>query len=649
MTLSALQGFFLGTLRGRLIIGVALVHAAMMTLFIVDLTGRQRALLLDRQEQDAKALAQTLSTSAAAWLAANDIAGLQELVEIQRRYPELIFAILTDGGGHILAHTEQARRGQYLHGLPSKAELTVISKSAELVDVAAPALLGGRLVGWVRVGIGQAAAANTLAGIIRNGVLYALAAIVIGSVIAWRMGRRITKRLYAVQETINAVRAGDHAARSMLTGSDEAALLAREFNAMLDTLAERDAELRAGEENFRSLIENSPVAIAVTGADNALQLLSKKFIEVFGYTIENIPDIGHWWPLAYPEPEYRAAVMTEWFARVEKAVATKGAITPMEATVICKDGAQRQVEFHMSPIGSRALTTFIDITDRKQAEEKLKRIEWMLSDRQALSRADQLAGAMGQWYGDLTELNRQGIIRAAIGQDTLMGMMKEYQNLLETSGAVYEKNGDYALGIFTSKWCRMLDSASRRLCRTDDNGEALRSGKWLCHESRWSCCAQESIAKGVPVDTACHGGIRLYSVPILAGDEVIGSINVGYGDPPRDSVRLREIAGLYQVDYEALRKEARAYDSRPPYIVEMAKKHLQSTAKLIGELVGRKRAEEELRKLNAALEERVMARTAELEKKTVELENANKLFVGRELRMIELKKTIQELEAKTER
>lgn len=649
MTLSALQGFFLGTLRGRLIIGVALVHAAMMTLFIVDLTGRQRALLLDRQEQDAKALAQTLSTSAAAWLAANDIAGLQELLEIQRRYPELIFAILTDGGGHILAHTEQARRGQYLHGLPSKAELTVISKSAELVDVAAPALLGGRLVGWVRVGIGQAAAANTLAGIIRNGVLYALAAIVIGSVIAWRMGRRITKRLYAVQETINAVRAGDHAARSMLTGSDEAALLAREFNAMLDTLAERDAELRAGEENFRSLIENSPVAIAVTGADNALQLLSKKFIEVLGYTIEDIPDIGHWWPLAYPEPEYRAAVMTEWFARVEKAVATKGAITPMEATVICKDGAQRQVEFHMSPIGSRALTTFIDITDRKQAEEKLKRIEWMLSDRQALSRADQLAGAMGQWYGDLTELNRPGIIRAAIGQDTLMGMMKEYQNLLETSGAVYEKNGDYALGIFTSKWCRMLDSASRRLCRTDDNGEALRSGKWLCHESRWSCCAQESIAKGVPVDTACHGGIRLYAVPILAGDEVIGSINVGYGDPPRDSVRLREIAGLYQVDYEALRKEARAYDSRPPYIIEMAKKHLQSTAKLIGELVGRKRAEEELRKLNAALEERVMARTAELEKKTVELENANKLFVGRELRMIELKKTIQELEAKTER
>ncbi|MBU4261953.1 MAG: PAS domain S-box protein [Proteobacteria bacterium] len=58
----------------------------------------------------------------------------------------------------------------------------------------------------------------------------------------------------------------------------------------------------------------------------------------------------------------------------------------------------------------------------------------------------------------------------------------------------------------------------------------------------------------------------------------------------------------------------------------------------------RKQAEEKLKQLNEELEERVKERTAELEVKNVELERMNQLFVGRELRMVELKQRIRELE-----
>ena len=57
-----------------------------------------------------------------------------------------------------------------------------------------------------------------------------------------------------------------------------------------------------------------------------------------------------------------------------------------------------------------------------------------------------------------------------------------------------------------------------------------------------------------------------------------------------------------------------------------------------------KLAEEQIRKLNEELELRVNTRTIELEVKNRELERMNKLFVGRELRMIELKARIRELE-----
>lgn len=61
-----------------------------------------------------------------------------------------------------------------------------------------------------------------------------------------------------------------------------------------------------------------------------------------------------------------------------------------------------------------------------------------------------------------------------------------------------------------------------------------------------------------------------------------------------------------------------------------------------------KQDEDRMHKLNAVLEQRVLERTAELEEKNAELERFNKIFVGRELRMIELKKKIAELEAETE-
>jgi PAS domain S-box-containing protein len=59
-----------------------------------------------------------------------------------------------------------------------------------------------------------------------------------------------------------------------------------------------------------------------------------------------------------------------------------------------------------------------------------------------------------------------------------------------------------------------------------------------------------------------------------------------------------------------------------------------------------KRTEEELHRVNADLDIRVKQRTAELEKKIAEIEHLNKLFVGRELQMVELKEKIKHLEGR---
>jgi len=67
-------------------------------------------------------------------------------------------------------------------------------------------------------------------------------------------------------------------------------------------------------------------------------------------------------------------------------------------------------------------------------------------------------------------------------------------------------------------------------------------------------------------------------------------------------------------------------------------------ASICNDITGQKRMEEELAGYREHLEQQVKERTAELEAKNEELERMNQLFVGRELRMLELKKKLSEKE-----
>ena len=149
----------------------------------------------------------------------------------------------------------------------------------------------------------------------------------------------------------------------------------RVASVMRDLTERKKAEsaLRASEERSRRLVQNSSVAMIVSrGPEQKVELMNDRFRALFGYTIEDVPDVEHWWPLAYPDESYRRAIRNEWQARMEKAVRNMAEIEPLETMVRCKDGSTRVIEAYLACIGDTNLVTLIDLTERKRAEQSLQ-------------------------------------------------------------------------------------------------------------------------------------------------------------------------------------------------------------------------------------------------------------------------------------
>jgi PAS domain S-box-containing protein len=213
----------------------------------------------------------------------------------------------------------------------------------------------------------------------------------LGVALAWLTLRHLSEPIATLEQSLSEVAAG-HLDQRLQAMPSEFRRVAMRFNDLAESLTTEKAQHASSEERFQRLFQDAPLPLRLTSPDSTRILaLNNRFIEVFGYTAEELPDIEAWWRLAYPDAEIRSEAQARWRAVTNS---EGGAIEAGEYHITCKDHQVKVMQISAIRLDDGLLSAFFDVTERNRDAEALARGEIALNEAQRL-------GHVGSWTWDI--------------------------------------------------------------------------------------------------------------------------------------------------------------------------------------------------------------------------------------------------------
>ena len=132
-----------------------------------------------------------------------------------------------------------------------------------------------------------------------------------------------------------------------------------------------EENLRANEQRLRSILERLPMGLCLVQDDGLISFRNARYVQICGYTQEEVPDTNTWWQRAYPDATEREAIRQRLLATLHQ-----GIIPLAEYTIRCADGKYKPVEISGFFVEGGRLITMQDLSERKAAEEEINQLAY---------------------------------------------------------------------------------------------------------------------------------------------------------------------------------------------------------------------------------------------------------------------------------
>jgi diguanylate cyclase (GGDEF)-like protein/PAS domain S-box-containing protein len=359
------------SLRYRIALVIFLLEICMLASVLGVTLTQSRQTASDFNKASQQASLDLLSNLSITALLTSEYSDYQLYIQDVEKQPSLQRIVLADYNGQVVAGSHVTDVGHNINQIVKKTEQ---GWQIQAVNTAAGPL------GTLAVQFSDEELNSSFHKTRNLAIMIALSGMLIIALVGLATGFALTRRLNIVTEAAYKFSMGDKTVRSQVTGDDEIALLSNSVNGMASAIAEKEQKLVEQNEYIALLLSSTSEAIYGVDAAGICTFVNPSCLNLLGYKHENelvgksIHElIHHTYPDGqyYPKEECRVRIAT-----------LQGQPTHVDNEVHWRaDGSSFPVEYWSQPMYRKGLligtvVTFIDITERKHAENQIKNLAY---------------------------------------------------------------------------------------------------------------------------------------------------------------------------------------------------------------------------------------------------------------------------------
>ena len=368
------------SLRTKIVLVSIIVEVTMLALLLANSLRLMDRTLVESAQARLEAATPLLNAALSARLLERDHASITEILKslVRSRHGDFRYIVVYDQRGAVYASAGQV---DILH-MPDIDQNVDASLRDLVYDTSNPLAIGSERIGEVRYGLSLAEFVASRDSIFSQGLVIASTEVILSFLLLGIAGLLLTRHIRYLVTATQRVADGDYSNRIPVAGRDEIALLATNFNTMSDSIHDRIEALHRSETRLTTAQRTAHLGNWEWDLVNGRGHWSAEVYHLLGYEPDEFPpDYEKYFERVHPD-DYSA------IDAAFRAARTAGTPYSVDHRVVLKDGAIRHlhvqglVECDASGKPLLMLGTVQDITDRKQAEERIRTLADMLVSHQ---------------------------------------------------------------------------------------------------------------------------------------------------------------------------------------------------------------------------------------------------------------------------